>query len=614
MSSLFGKDISQQSQPTLFSSIIPKIENEEQKTNIDSSLFNNDKQTLFGNLFNPSANNTKKDVQENINENSNLFGTNNLNRNLFEVSEKKEKEKNNESNDNKTNINNGGLFKFDLSGSGKKEEKDKINTNNLFKSPESKKDLNKNLFGNNDLGMNFINKESKASEKRDNKVINEKKENKISLAKENINIFGKKDEKENNKNNNLFEISTSKTENQNQINENKVSIPINIPKENKNTISINQTSNKNSLYQRIEDNDQIQESLEKLYISDILLPNPFNYKLSPFPNIKKNEKSNAYNSKKNKTIDFNFFIEIKDIPNIKDEGCNMICKYDESMNKLLKQAKLYIKKKYKMTKELNDFEIILMKNGYKLPINNNELIGDYIKNNDKIIIYLIHSSSQKKEEEKIYNYENIKISEKQENKKEEKNKRNNKININNNDIIENKEILILSHNINMKDDNIIQLENKNQEKEEVLCPADKLPILKREGYFMNPDEYTISRMTLDEIKNVQNFSIFNENGKIEFLEKVSLYGANLDKLFNIDHEFIEYEKGEWCHSPRGENFNVPAVITFYNVESNVDISNENDKKLFIENLKIKCQKYLNSKFISYDFDKGTLIYKIPYFY
>ena len=243
MSSLFGKDISQQSQPTLFSSIIPKIENEEQKTNIDSSLFNNDKQTLFGNLFNPNANNAKKDVQENKNENSNLFGTNNLNRNLFEVSGKKEKEKNNESNDNKTNRNNGGLFKFDLSGSGKKEEKDKINTNNLFKSPESKKDINKNLFGNNDLGMNFINKESKASEKRDNKVINEKKENKISLAKENINIFGKKEEKENNKNNNLFEISTSKTKNQNQINENKASIPINIPKENKNTISTNQTSN-----------------------------------------------------------------------------------------------------------------------------------------------------------------------------------------------------------------------------------------------------------------------------------------------------------------------------------------------------------------------------------
>ena len=87
---------------------------------------------------------------------------------------------------------------------------------------------------------------------------------------------------------------------------------------------------------------------------------------------------------------------------------------------------------------------------------------------------------------------------------------------------------------------------------------------------MNPDEYTISRMTLKEIKNVENFSLFNENGKIEFEGKVSLYGANLDKLFNIEHEFIEYEKGEWCHSPRGQNFNVPAVITFYNVQSNID--------------------------------------------
>ena len=64
-------------------------------------------------------------------------------------------------------------------------------------------------------------------------------------------------------------------------------------------------------------------------------------------------------------------------------------------------------------------------------------------------------------------------------------------------------------------------------------------------------------MTLEEINNVENFAIFNENGKIEFEGKVSLYGINFDKLFNIEHELIEYEKGEWCHSPRGKNFNIP---------------------------------------------------------
>ena len=131
---------------------------------------------------------------------------------------------------------------------------------------------------------------------------------------------------------------------------------------------------------------------------------------------------------------------------------------------------------------------------------------------------------------------------------------------------------------------------------------------------MIPDEYEISRMTLEEINNVENFAIFNENGKIEFEGKVSLYGINFDKLFNIEHELIEYEKGEWCHSPRGKNFNIPAKITFYNVQCNININNDNEKKMFEETLKTKCKKFLNAEFISYDFNNGTLIYRIPYFY
>ena len=70
MATLFGKQISQQSQPTLFSSTLPKNENEEQKSNMNSSLFNNDKPTLFGALFNQNSNNEKKDNQENNNKKS----------------------------------------------------------------------------------------------------------------------------------------------------------------------------------------------------------------------------------------------------------------------------------------------------------------------------------------------------------------------------------------------------------------------------------------------------------------------------------------------------------------------------------------------------------------
>ena len=54
-SSIFGQEISKQNQPTLFGAFQAKTENEEQKTNISSSLFNNEKPSLFGNMFNPNG-------------------------------------------------------------------------------------------------------------------------------------------------------------------------------------------------------------------------------------------------------------------------------------------------------------------------------------------------------------------------------------------------------------------------------------------------------------------------------------------------------------------------------------------------------------------------------
>ena len=593
MSSLFSQDISNQNQQTLFGAQNPQKVNLERKTSITSSLFNNDKPSIFGNMFQNVGNNEQQKNQNDKNKNT-LFGTD-IKTNIFENLQKEDKEKDS---NNKNNINQGKLFKFDLFESPIQKENKENNTNTLFKSPEDKKEISKNLFQSNKLDSLFINNPI-------NKEGQETKEAKEKEFKNNETIvnFGKKEEEKNN----LFEISTSTKTNPNLNPLNSKNNLISGDISNKNIISTNQTSNKQSSSKRIEDNDEVQKALQNLYISDILLPNSFNHKIPSLTYSNKNIKNKAHQNKKSKMIDFKFFVEIKDIPNIYDEGLNIVCKSDESMSRLLKQAKSYVNKKYKMNKELNNFEIVLMKNGLRLPIDNNEFIGDYIKNNDKIIINLVHNSSMKNEEEKCIYIKNEKND--QENLREEIIVIDDQKYVNKK-IVEEEEKLYSSQIIKGNNNPVVL----KDEEEDILCPTDKLPILKREGYFMNPDEYIISRMTLKEIKNVENFSIFNENGKIEFEGKVSLYGANLDKLFNIEHEFIEYEKGEWCHSPRGQNFNIPAVITFYNIQPNIDITNENDKNMFIENLKIKCKKYLNATFISYNFENGTLIYKIPYFY
>ena len=446
-SSIFGQEISKQNQPTLFGAFQTKTDNEEQKTNISSSLFNNEKPSSFGNMFNQNGNNEQKSNQESKAQNS-LFGSN-PKKNLFESSNKND---DNEGSNNPINSNQGGLFKFDLSGSANKKEKNEGDSN-LFKSPGDKKEISKNLFQDDNKGINFgIKKETQIKNENE---IKKKEEETISKPNNNSITFGKKEENKITTKTNLFGKPESKNPGIDPIPKNEKNNFISPKISNKNTISTNQTSNnKLTSTKRIEDDDQVQKALQNLYVSDILLPSPFSYSMSYVLKKEKNEKNKISIKKKSKTIDFQFFVEIKDMPNKNYEGCNMICKSDESMSKLMKQAHLFMKKKYKMTKELNDFDISLMKNGYELPINDHEFIGDYVKNNDKIIIYLVHKSSEQKEEKQLYRSDNININ-KEENKEikkvrdnaQEEEEEEEEDEIINNNIIEEKEKLSLSQNI-----------------------------------------------------------------------------------------------------------------------------------------------------------------------
>ena len=102
MSFLFSDNISNQNQSTLFRNLAQKKPEEEKKTNINSSLFNNNKHSVFGNIF---GNNIEQNKQDNKNQNT-LFSSN-ITQNLFGNVNNKEKE--NISND-KTNQNKGELF------------------------------------------------------------------------------------------------------------------------------------------------------------------------------------------------------------------------------------------------------------------------------------------------------------------------------------------------------------------------------------------------------------------------------------------------------------------------------------------------------------------------
>lgn len=90
-------------------------------------------------------------------------------------------------------------------------------------------------------------------------------------------------------------------------------------------------------------------------------------------------------------------------------------------------------------------------------------------------------------------------------------------------------------------------EINNQNKDTIKDQIDKKeknwqPILTKEGYETNPPFKNILKMKMEQIKNLENFSIENKYGKIEFKEKVDLTFQNLDQIINISENSVKLLK------------------------------------------------------------------------
>lgn len=83
-------------------------------------------------------------------------------------------------------------------------------------------------------------------------------------------------------------------------------------------------------------------------------------------------------------------------------------------------------------------------------------------------------------------------------------------------------------------------------------------------------------MTVEQIKKVKNFKIWNINGKIEFLEEVNLLRENIDLNVNIGEKSVEvYPQSQYCSQTLkkpeiGEKLNKKARITFYKMFESVE--------------------------------------------
>lgn len=93
-------------------------------------------------------------------------------------------------------------------------------------------------------------------------------------------------------------------------------------------------------------------------------------------------------------------------------------------------------------------------------------------------------------------------------------------------------------------------------------PADFRPILTKPGYFTVPPFQFLANCAYESLKNVEDFCIFNENGKVQFLGNTDLSFVNFDEVVEISEKFVEIYPDPKKKPSIGLKLNKPAVITF----------------------------------------------------
>ena len=66
----------------------------------------------------------------------------------------------------------------------------------------------------------------------------------------------------------------------------------------------------------------------------------------------------------------------------------------------------------------------------------------------------------------------------------------------------------------------------------------------------------LSRKTENELKNIENFKIFNKYGEVVFKEPINLIGLNLDNQVTIEKDLID----------TGDKLNYWSIFKLYNIK------------------------------------------------
>lgn len=143
-----------------------------------------------------------------------------------------------------------------------------------------------------------------------------------------------------------------------------------------------------------------------------------------------------------------------------------------------------------------------------------------------------------------------------------------------------------------------------------LVPTELLPKLTTTGYSLKPSNIELARMSLDQLKSVPNFTVQNQNGKIEFQGTTDVSKLDIDQIVQIEANSVcVYPDSSDSEKPKvGHGLNKPAKVTLFNCKPKKAIPPEE----FLQKIKKYCNDH-DCEFVSYNGNSGTWEFKVKHF-
>lgn len=157
-------------------------------------------------------------------------------------------------------------------------------------------------------------------------------------------------------------------------------------------------------------------------------------------------------------------------------------------------------------------------------------------------------------------------------------------------------------------------ENKNKEDgEHIEESQDFHPILTKSGYFTVPPISFLKNCAFETLMSIEDFTIYNDEGKIHFPGETDLTYVNLDEIVEITAKFIEVYPDETKKPSVGFKLNRSAILTFNSCKiwKNRHFSQINHKKVLekLKNIAIREE----GKILKYDQENGQWQMEVLHF-